>query len=123
MLSLQTMVPVLAAPASKQGGLCEHHTAHTAECGYLPAAPGSPCTHVHDDDCYRLVRDWVHTHTEECYPEPEEDPVATPAVSKRRRPVDCVHECSEEEGCIREKLNCRHVPVSYTHLDVYKRQG
>ncbi len=120
MLSLQTMVPVLAAPASKQGGLCEHHTAHTAECGYLPAAPGSPCTHVHDDDCYRLVRDCVHTHTEECYPEPEEDPVATPAVSKRRRPVDCVHECSEEEGCIREKLNCRHV-----HDDVcgYQPEG
>ena len=120
MLSLQTMVPVLAAPASKQGGLCEHHTTHTAECGYLPAAPGSPCTHVHDDDCYRLVRDCVHTHTEECYPEPEEDPVATPAVSKRRRPVDCVHECSEEEGCIREKLNCRHV-----HDDVcgYQPEG
>lgn len=120
MLSLQTMVPVSAASASEQGGLCEHHTVHTAECGYLPAAPGSPCNHVHDDDCYRLVKDCVHVHTEECYPEQDEDAVATPAVSRRRRPVDCVHECSEEEGCIREKLNCRHV-----HDDVcgYQPEG
>ena len=35
--------------------------------------------------------------------------------------------CVELGGCLREKLKIpsgqRHEPVSYTHLDVYKRQG
>ena len=27
------------------GGLCEHHTEHNEECGYIEAAEESPCTH------------------------------------------------------------------------------
>lgn len=29
-----------------QNGLCEHHTEHTADCGYREAAEGSPCSFV-----------------------------------------------------------------------------
>ena len=31
--------------------LCDHHTEHTDECGYVEAVEGSPCTHVHDEAC------------------------------------------------------------------------
>ncbi len=47
-------------------GLCEHHSAHTDECGYVE---GHGCNHTHTDDCYTWVTNCVHTeHTEECYP-------------------------------------------------------
>ncbi len=39
------------AAGAEDTGLCEHHTAHTAECGYVAAVEGQPCTHVHDDTC------------------------------------------------------------------------
>ncbi|MDD4509323.1 MAG: DUF6273 domain-containing protein [Oscillospiraceae bacterium] len=39
-----------AAPVA-DSGLCAHHTEHTAECGYVAAVEGSPCTHVHDETC------------------------------------------------------------------------
>ncbi len=32
-------------------GLCEHHPAHTPECGYEAPSEGSPYTHVHDESC------------------------------------------------------------------------
>ena len=33
------------------GGLCEHHPEHTADCGYMEAKEGTPCSHVHDESC------------------------------------------------------------------------
>ncbi len=49
LLSCSMLVPitgnlVYAAPA--ENGLCEHHTEHTAECGYVEGAEASPCTFV-----------------------------------------------------------------------------
>ena len=45
-----------AAPAEASGtGLCEHHPQHNAECGYVEAQEGSPCSHVHGEECYRTV--------------------------------------------------------------------
>ena len=41
----------LPAFAVTTDNLCEHHTEHTAECGYVEAAEGSPCTHIHDEAC------------------------------------------------------------------------
>ena len=38
--------------ASAEEGLCEHHTFHTAECGYLAAVEGHECGHVHTEECY-----------------------------------------------------------------------
>lgn len=32
-------------------GICVHHPKHTAECGYVAAVEGTPCTHVHDETC------------------------------------------------------------------------
>ena len=40
-----------AEAAAYTGGLCEHHPAHTADCGYVEAVEGRPCNHVHDEDC------------------------------------------------------------------------
>lgn len=34
------------------GGLCEHHTEHTPDCGYTEGKPETPCTHEHTEDCY-----------------------------------------------------------------------
>ena len=40
-----------ASGADPDTGLCEHHPAHTAECGYIAPSEGSPCQHVHDERC------------------------------------------------------------------------
>ena len=45
-------VPTTAfAVDAAEGGLCEHHAEHTAECGYAEAVEGQPCAHVHDELC------------------------------------------------------------------------
>ena len=45
-------VPTTAfAVDAAESGLCEHHTEHTAECGYAEAVEGQPCAHVHDELC------------------------------------------------------------------------
>ena len=48
--SAVTLVSAAEEPAYT-GGPCEHHTEHTAECGYVEAMEGQPCTHVHDGNC------------------------------------------------------------------------
>ena len=81
-----TMMPapvfaVTQDPAAETG-LCEHHPAHTEECGYREAEPGHPCEHEHTADCYtdELICGYIededvtasdsdagHVHTQECY--------------------------------------------------------
>ena len=39
------------AAGAEDTGLCEHHTAHTADCGYAAAVEGQPCQHEHDESC------------------------------------------------------------------------
>ena len=41
----------VSAAEGTQTVICEHHTEHTADCGYVEAVEGSPCTHVHDETC------------------------------------------------------------------------
>ena len=48
--SAATVVSAAEKPAYT-GGLCEHHPEHTAECGYVEAVEGQPCTHQHDQEC------------------------------------------------------------------------
>ena len=54
------------------GGLCEHHAQHTDECGYAEATEGSPCTHVHTDECYTTdengekILNCQHVHDDSC---------------------------------------------------------
>ena len=40
------------AAESVDTGLCDHHTQHNAYCGYVEAVEGSPCAHVHTEECY-----------------------------------------------------------------------
>ena len=37
--------------AAEEAGLCEHHGAHTTDCGYAAAVDGAACGHVHDTSC------------------------------------------------------------------------
>lgn len=61
----------LAAQADGRQGLCEHHPAHTADCGYVEAVEGRPCVHVHSEVCGYAEgtqgSPCTHEHTEECF--------------------------------------------------------
>ena len=107
-----TPVHAVADRGQPETGLCEHHAAHTDDCGYTEETPGTPCGHEHTEDCYTEVTECVHEHTPECYPEETEDSVsdneATPANAEEREPENCPHICDGESGCITEKLDCRH---------------
>ena len=102
------------------GGLCAHHTEHDEACGYVEGTEESPCTHQHSEECYHEVTSCTHEHTPDCYPaedssipedgttssEDTETPEATP--SEPAEPTACSHVCSEESGCIKQKLDCQH---------------
>lgn len=102
------------------GGLCAHHTEHDEACGYVEGTEESPCTHQHSEECYHEVTSCTHEHTPDCYPaedssipedgmtssEDTEAPEATP--SEPAEPTACSHVCSEESGCIKQELDCRH---------------
>ena len=107
-----TPVHAVADRGQPETGLCEHHTAHTDDCGYTEETPGTPCGHEHTEDCYIEVTECVHEHTPECYPAETEDSVsdseATPANAEKREPENCPHICNKESGCITETLNCQH---------------
>lgn len=105
-------------------GLCEHHPEHDEGCGYTEGTPETPCTHEHKvnggeadregglghtDECYTLVKNCVHSHTEDCFPqETVSGNVATPPDAGEREPENCAHVCSEESGCITKELDCKH---------------
>ena len=50
-LTLCMILSYIPAPVYAVGTDCTHHTEHTAECGYVEAVEGVPCTHVHDELC------------------------------------------------------------------------
>lgn len=54
-LGASPVLPVIGAEQGTEsrgaGGLCEHHPAHDAQCGYAEAVEGHPCGHVHDESC------------------------------------------------------------------------
>lgn len=72
------------------GGPCEHHTEHTAECGYVEAVESQPCTHVHDGNCgYQEPTEEVpctHVHDDSCGYQA--------AVAE----IPCDKECIDEDG-------------------------
>lgn len=49
-------------------GLCEHHTEHTADCGYTEGTAEIPCSHEHDESCGGLIDPEAcnHIHDEAC---------------------------------------------------------
>lgn len=104
-----SMVPAMAfaqdsGAAIGASGLCEHHTEHTADCGYTEGTAEIPCGHEHTEDRYTLAAKCVHTHMADCYPV---DDAATPSDAEEKEPV-CGHVCSEESGCITKTLACNH---------------
>ena len=108
---LFSSLPANALGAERQttGSLCEHHPAHTAECGYAEGTEGTPCNHQHTDECYTFVTNCVHEHGADCYPaEGVSDNAAAPSGAETAEPTACTHVCSEESGCIKKELNCQH---------------
>ncbi len=107
-----TAAPAYGEELAEDSGLCPHHTAHTAECGYVQAQDEQPCEHVHDEDCgYAaavegqpcnhvctveygcLSVSCTHVHDDSCgYSESDGS--------------GCNHVCTEESGCIVK--NCTH---------------
>ena len=96
---------------------CEHHTEHTADCGYVEAVEGQECSHEHTEECYLTETKCVHEHSAECYPaesETEKQTESTDASAEETgntesEPTACTHVCSEESGCVVRTLNCTHV--------------
>ena len=114
---LFTLLPATAFAEGETGSgapqagsaLCEHHQQHDESCGYTEGTEEIPCTHEHDEDCYKLVTECVHEHTAECYPEESvSENTATPSEAEEAEPTACTHVCSEENGCITKALDCKH---------------
>ena len=101
----QMQIAAAEVESSADVGLCIHHTQHTEDCGYTEGEKETPCGHAHTEDCYAPMKQCVHEHGESCYPVAEDS--ASENVAERE-PHTCTHECSEESGCITEKLDCRH---------------
>lgn len=97
------------AEAGQKQTLCEHHPAHDEDCGYTGGSQGTACNHWHTEDCYKLAEHCIHVHTDDCYPQDgTSDNTATPAGAERREPTECTHRCSEDSGCVKQVLDCRH---------------
>ena len=102
---------VEAGVSAVHTGLCKHHPEHTEDCGYTEGTEGAACKHEHTEDCYTLVKKCIHKHDESCYPVLEgsvSENTATSSEVEEVQPTECTHKCSEESGCITEKLDCRH---------------
>ncbi len=97
-------VPAIAVEP-EDTGLCPHHPAHTAECGYLaPPTEGASCQHEHGPDCYTQETICLHIHDANCYSDG-----LLPVEGEDKAADTCIHVCSEESGCITATLNCLHV--------------
>lgn len=84
---IMTSLPVpVSATETASDGLCEHHTVHTAECGYVAAVEGNACSHQHDESCVQVTdTGCVHVHGQDgC--------TYTPA----QEAVSCGHVCSTD---------------------------
>ncbi|MDY2968697.1 MAG: InlB B-repeat-containing protein [Butyricicoccus pullicaecorum] len=98
---------------------------HDAECGYVEAEAGSPCTHEHDENCGYIPAvegsPCTHEHTEDCYIEEvncvvEADKQASENQSEEELAQTPMllpsfaddHVCTEESGCITKVLDCQH---------------
>ena len=121
-----TLLPTSAFAAEGSGvaigtsGLCEHHTVHDDTCGYVEGSAESPCTHEHGAEFYTEVTSCIHEHTEACYPavdsslqddvttSSDDESVGDTTPSEAAEPTECSHVCSEESGCIKQELDCRH---------------
>ena len=92
MLTVCLLTGLVPTAAFAEDTMCEHHTEHTADCGYKAAVEGQECAHIHDENCgYREAVKCTHEHTEECGENGE----------------GCTHEHSDE-CCYTEGQDCNH---------------
>lgn len=111
-----SMLPVTAwAEAPEDTGLCPHHTEHMEECGYIPASWGTPCAHVHTEDCQTEVVNCVHVHADSCYSiAVDTEPIIPEMSVEDQKPTEdvqadaCGHVCTIESGCVTLVENCVH---------------
>ena len=110
MTGMNTVYALEGGPPVGASGLCEHHTAHTDECGYTEGTPEVPCAHEHRSECYKEVTKCVHEHSDDCYPAEDSvsDNDATPSDATPKEPTECTHMCSAESGCITTEPDCSH---------------
>ena len=95
--------------AISTGGLCEHHPAHDAACGYIEETAGTPCSHEHSADCCETITNCVHAHDANCCPQESVSGAEAPSSdAQNQKPENYPHICSEESGCITQKSNCQH---------------
>ncbi|MCI6126978.1 MAG: DUF6273 domain-containing protein [Enterocloster clostridioformis] len=103
-----TTLPISARAenGSQATGLCEHHTGHTTECGYVAPVEGHECGHVHDGECgYQEAGECTHVHTDACRENQEScTHVHTEACGENQE--SCAHTHTEECGGNQE--SCTH---------------
>lgn len=114
-LCLSMVIPGLMAPASAEtepqgtGGLCAHHPAHDAQCGYVEAVEGHPCEHVHNEACgYAPPTEEVpcsHIHDEAC------------GYQEALAEVPCDMDCTDVDGdgVIDHQAGCAYQPGTGGH--------
>ncbi len=99
-LTFAMVAPLCGAVASALAepwtdGLCPHHPAHNAECGYVPSGEEAPCAHEHDGDCgYAQPAEGApcgHVHDADC------------GYAEAREAAACTHvhdeACGGEDAC------------------------
>ena len=88
-----SLVPV-SAMAAEEDGLCEHHTAHDAQCGYAPAVEAANCTHACTESPECFGTECVHVHEITCY--------------NTEGSLSCHHVCANSPDCSEAVHNCIH---------------
>ena len=88
-----SLVPV-SAMAAEEDGLCEHHTAHDAQCGYAPAVEAANCTHACTESPACFGTECVHVHEITCY--------------NTEGSLSCHHVCANSPDCSEAVHNCIH---------------
>ena len=101
LLCLSMVLSYVPLPAFAEG-VDPHHPVHTPECGYSQAEPGSPCTHVHTQECETLCTACVHVHDASCYSD-------VSLMEQGAAPDACTHTCTQADGCVTWVLSCTHV--------------
>lgn len=103
---------VLAAEPEMITGSCSHHPSHTADCGYHDEVPEIPCTHEHDETCYKVqpIMEQPEPETGEEETQTDENAEGTAEDSgldtQETEPADTSDDDTSEET--EQILDCRH---------------
>ena len=114
-VAFATAAEELPEAAAYTGGLCEHHTQHTAECGYVEAVESQTCTHVHDENCgYQEPTEEIpcaHVHDDSCgYQAAVEEIPCDKGCTATDESGNAIH----QEGCAYQPAVAEQ-PCTHTH--------